>query len=79
MSIHTLSRNDSIKCKVTGHNQNGCFLTIVGIDKSPTVRLFDSFIPVGSIVLASIRKISEHHIRVSLDSIMYLEDEDFAA
>jgi len=79
MSIHALTRNDSIKCRVTGHNQNGCFLRIIGVDESPSVRLFDSSIPIGSIVLASIRKISEHYIKVSLDSVIYSDDADFAA
>ena len=79
MSIHTLTRNDSIKCRVIGHNQNGCFLRIIGIDKSPSVRLFDSFIPIGTIVLASVQKISEHCIKVSLDSVVYLDEADFAA
>ena len=81
MSIQNLSRNDSIRCKITGHNQNECFLSIIGLDENPVMRLYDMFIPAGSIVLVSIRKISEDqkHIKVCLDSIMYSIEQDFAA
>ena len=83
MNIHDIGRNDSIKCKVVGHNQKGCFLAIVGIENSPTVRLFNVYLPVGSVVLASVRKITKHYVGVSLDSIMdsemRLRDRSFAA
>ena len=84
MSIHNIGRNDSIKCKVLGHNQKGCFLAIVGVENSPTVRLFNAYLPTGSIVLVSVRKITEHYIGVSLDSIMdnsmiYLRSKNTAA
>jgi len=79
MSVHNLNRNDTIKCKVVGHNQKGCFLTIVGIDENPMVRLYDSYIPKGSIVLVSIKKINENYVRVGLDSVVQVDNENYVA
>jgi len=79
MCIKTLSRNDSIKCRVIGSNKNGCFLSIIGINESPTVRLFDCYIPKGSIVLVSIVRMTETYIKVHLDSVMNLRDYSFVA
>ena len=81
MNINNICRKDSIKCKVTGHNSNGSFLSIIGMGNSPTptVRLFDCFIPKGSIVLVSVVSVADTHIKASLDSVINISDYDFAA
>ena len=81
MNVHDLNRNDSIVCQVKGHNREGCFLSIIGLDEKPIVRIFDLCLPTGSVVLASIRKMStdRRYLKVSLDSIIYSNDNDFAA
>jgi hypothetical protein len=80
-TINTFNRFDSIKCKVIGRSQKGCFLEIEGIDERPIVRLYDHFMPIGSVILASIRKISEdrQYFKVSLDSVFHTGYNEFAA
>ena len=83
MSVNNLSRRDSLKCTVSGHNADGCFLKIIGIEKEerPLVRLFDMILPYGTIVYASIIKISEDrkYIKMQMDSIEYDENQNYAA
>jgi hypothetical protein len=81
MSVQDLARKDSIVCRVIRRDQNGCFLSIIGVDESPIVWLFDVDMQIGSVVLASIRKISEDrkYIKVCLDSALYSDDQILAA
>ena len=59
MNVQNLSRGDTVRGRVLSQNKNGSRLTIVGLEEKPFVQLYDSFVSTGSLVLVSVRKISD--------------------
>jgi len=82
MNIQDLNRNDTLKCKVTGTNEKGCFLKIIGLnDKNIVGRIFNIYLPTGAIIIASVEKIytEKMYMVLKLDSIDYEDNQNFAA
>ena len=82
MKIQDLNRNDTLKCKVTGANEKGCFLKIIGLNNENIVgRIFNIYLPIGAIIIASIDKIyaEKMYMVLKLDSIDYSDNLTIAA
>jgi len=76
MNILNFSKRDSVTAVVTDNNEKGIFLAINGVNLK--CRIFNAYLPKGTVVLATIIKIYPEYLILDLDSIDY-ESIDLAA
>jgi len=64
-----LSKRDVVRAVVVGNNHRGVFLEIENINL--VCRIFDIYLPKGASVTASIIKVFEDYIILSLEAVDY--------
>ena len=54
MNMNGLNWRDCVRCIVTGVNEKGCFLKIIGSGENITGRIFDTYLEKGTVVFATV-------------------------
>ena len=79
MNITELSWRDSLQCKITGFNDKGCFVKIIGLNENFVGRIFDVFLPVSTTVFTTVKRIYKDYLILELESVDYSNNSNFAA